>query len=46
MLPEPLHPAIVHFPIALASLLPVAVLLAILALRTGFLPVRLWVESF
>jgi uncharacterized membrane protein len=43
MLPEPLHPAVVHLPIAFAVLLPVAILLAILALRTGFLPARAWV---
>lgn len=42
MLPEPLHPAIVHLPLALAVLLAPGVLLAILALRTGFLPLRAW----
>jgi uncharacterized membrane protein len=35
MIPQPLHPAIVHFPIVLAFLLPVAVIGAIIALRRG-----------
>lgn len=37
MLPDPLHPAIVHMPLALAILLPVAVLIALWAIyRSGF----------
>jgi len=43
VLPEPLHPAVVHFPMALAALLPGGILLALVALRTGFLPLRAWV---
>ena len=35
MLPEPLHPAVVHFPIVLSVLLPVAVLVALFAVRRG-----------
>jgi uncharacterized membrane protein len=35
MIPQPLHPAIVHFPIVLAFLLPLAVIGAIIALRRG-----------
>lgn len=35
MLPQPLHPAIVHFPIVLAVLLPPAALVALLVLRRG-----------
>lgn len=35
MLPEPLHPAVVHFPIVLAVLLPLAVLGALFAVRRG-----------
>jgi uncharacterized membrane protein len=35
MLPQPLHPAVVHFPIVLAVLLPVATLAGILAVRRG-----------
>ena len=29
MLPEPLHPAVVHFPIVFATLLPVSALVAL-----------------
>jgi uncharacterized membrane protein len=43
MLPEPLHPAIVHLPMALAALAPAGVLLAMLALWSGSLPIRAWV---
>ena len=35
MLPDPLHPAVVHFPIVLSVLLPVVVLGALLAVRRG-----------
>lgn len=42
MLPEPLHPAVVHFPIVLTFLLPVAVLAALWRLRKGALPARAW----
>lgn len=35
MLPQPLHPAVVHFPIVLAVLLPVVTLAGILAVRRG-----------
>lgn len=35
MLPQPLHPAVVHFPIVLAVLLPPAALAALLAIRRG-----------
>jgi len=35
MLPDPLHPAIVHFPVALAFILPVMILLALALLRKG-----------
>lgn len=42
MMPEPLHPAIVHFPIALAVLVPLLALLAAIAIRAGWLPARLW----
>ena len=43
MLPDPLHPAIVHLPIALALLVPLVALFALAATRLGFLPVRGWV---
>ena len=42
MLPDPLHPAVVHLPIALAVLTPLLALLALLASRLGFLPARAW----
>lgn len=42
MLPEPLHPAIVHLPIALALLSPALALLTWLAIRAGFVPSRTW----
>jgi uncharacterized membrane protein len=42
MLPDPLHPAIVHLPIALALLVPLVALFALAAARLGFLPVRGW----
>jgi uncharacterized membrane protein len=35
MIPEPLHPAIVHFPIAFAALMPIAALIALLAIQRG-----------
>jgi hypothetical protein len=42
MLPDPLHPAVVHLPIALALLAPFAALLAALAIRAAWLPARAW----
>lgn len=42
MLPQPLHPAVVHFPIVLAFLLPVASLFALWAIRRGTAPARAW----
>lgn len=35
MLPEPLHPAVVHFPIVLIFLVPAAAVYAIVAIRRG-----------
>lgn len=35
MIPNPLHPAVVHFPIVLAFVLPVAAIAALLLLRRG-----------
>jgi uncharacterized membrane protein len=40
--PDPLHPAVVHLPVALAVLMPLVAILALLAVRLGFLPARLW----
>lgn len=42
MLPDPLHPAIVHLPIALAILVPVIALLATILIQKGFAPSRGW----
>jgi len=42
MLPEPLHPAVVHFPIVLSFLLPVVVFTAIWRIRRGALLRRTW----
>ena len=35
MLPEPLHPAVVHLPIALAVLLPLSVIVGLVAIHRG-----------
>jgi len=40
--PDPLHPAVVHFPIALALLVPLFALLGVLAVRAGWLPRNAW----
>jgi uncharacterized membrane protein len=42
MLPNPLHPAIVHFPVVLAFLLPFFVVGALWAIRRGARPRRAW----
>ncbi|MGK7312674.1 MAG: DUF2231 domain-containing protein [Candidatus Longimicrobiales bacterium M2_2A_002] len=42
MLPEPLHPAIVHFPIVLAVLLPIFALGALWAIRRDARPRLAW----
>lgn len=42
MLPSPLHPAVVHFPIVFAVLLPMAALGALWAIRRGAAPLRVW----
>lgn len=42
MLPDPLHPAVVHLPMALAVLVPALALLAILGTRRGLLPQSAW----
>lgn len=43
MLPDPLHPAIVHFPVVLAFLLPVSAVVAIWAISKGSRASRAWV---
>lgn len=42
MIPDPLHPAVVHFPIVLAFLLPIFALGALWAIRRGAKPTRAW----
>lgn len=42
MLPSPLHPAIVHFPIVLMMLLPLAAAAALWAIHRGWSPLRAW----
>ena len=42
MLPDPLHPAVVHFPVALSALTPLLAALILLAIRSGRLPAQSW----
>jgi uncharacterized membrane protein len=42
VLPDPLHPAVVHLPIALAIVVPVVAAFALLAARLGWVPARGW----
>jgi len=42
MLPEPLHPAVVHLPMALVALLPVAAIVALWAIHRGGRAVYVW----
>jgi hypothetical protein len=42
MLPDPLHPAVVHFPVVLAFLLPIFAAGALWAIRRGARPLRAW----
>lgn len=42
MLPEPLHPAVVHFPIVLTVLLPIFAAGALWAIHRGVKPTRAW----
>ncbi len=42
MLPDPLHPAVVHFPIVLMVLLPIVSVGALWAIRRGARPTRAW----
>jgi len=41
-MPEPLHPALVHFPIVLVFLSPIAAAIALWAIRSGRLAGRAW----
>jgi uncharacterized membrane protein len=42
MLPSPLHPAVVHFPIVLMFLLPIAAIVTLWAIAHGSRAVRAW----
>jgi uncharacterized membrane protein len=42
LLPDPLHPAVVHFPIALSALVPLIALLSLFAIARSFVPERAW----
>ena len=42
MLPDPLHPAVVHFPVVLAFLLPISAFVAIWTIRKGARVTRAW----
>ena len=42
MLPEPLHPAVVHLPIALAILIPLLAALGLLTIQKRILPAKTW----
>jgi uncharacterized membrane protein len=42
MLPQPLHPAIVHFPVVLVFLLPISAVVAIGTIRRGARATRAW----
>jgi uncharacterized membrane protein len=42
VLPDPLHPAVVHLPIALAILVPIVAAFALVAARIGLVPARGW----
>lgn len=42
MLPDPLHPAVVHFPVVLAFLLPIFAAGALWTIRRGARPMRAW----
>jgi len=42
VLPNPLHPAVVHFPVVLAVLIPLVAIGALWAIRSGARPLRAW----
>lgn len=42
MVPNPLHPAVVHFPIVLMFLLPISAGVALWAIRRGANPLKAW----
>jgi uncharacterized membrane protein len=42
MLPDPLHPAVVHLPIALALIVPLLAGLSVATIRSRLVPRRIW----
>lgn len=42
MLPQPLHPAVVHFPIVLVVILPIAAIVGLVLIRRGESVQRVW----
>ncbi|MHB1097133.1 MAG: DUF2231 domain-containing protein [Gemmatimonadaceae bacterium] len=42
MLPDPMHPIVVHFPIVLSILLPIVALVSLYAIKGGARPRRAW----
>lgn len=42
MIPNPLHPAVVHFPVVLVFLLPIVALVALWVIRRGASVKRIW----
>jgi uncharacterized membrane protein len=42
MLPSPLHPALVHFPVVLMLFLPLVAIGALFAIRRGVAPLKAW----
>jgi uncharacterized membrane protein len=45
VLPDPLHPAVVHLPIALAVLMPLLAGVGTFAIANGFVPARTWLVA-
>lgn len=45
MIPQPLHPAVVHFPIVLALLLPVVAIIGLIMIRRGADVRRSWLPT-
>jgi uncharacterized membrane protein len=43
MLPDPLHPAIVHFPVALAIIFPLMAALALIFIKRGSSAINTWI---
>ena len=42
MIPDPLHPALVHLPLAVAALVPLFALVTAIGIRKRWLPVQTW----